>query len=424
MVSANSEMKLELPRGVSIRKHGADKKSIQIAFSYKGEQCRESLRDFKLNASGVADAARLLARIKREIKDGAFEYGSEFPQSKAAARLEGVGSGMTVQALLEEYFKERESILAPSTLRAYRSMAKKRIYPGLGDKRLRDLTLSKVIGWLGSGKLRGYSLKYVRNILTPLRRALYFAAYRDYIPRNPIPPGDLDIKSETPKEHWGKGNQADPFDRSEIERLLTACESAEARNLFQFAFASGLRCGELIGLRWQDVDFDKNKVCVNITIVSNDEKSTKTPKGTRVVDLLPAALAALIAQREISAHKTRVFCQPVTGLIFRNSDQVRDLWIRAIEQAKIRYRPPKQTRHTYASIRISEEPNLNLFYLADQLGHEGTDMINRHYAVLIKERDRSAAQEAQIAAPMPASKTKRRAIVEARMRARSLRDRD
>jgi integrase len=198
---------------------------------------------------------------------------------------------------------------------------------------------------------------------------------------------------------------------------LAACGSAAARNLFQFAFASGLRCGELIGLRWEDVDFGEKKIRVRSTIVSNEEKTTKTPKGTRVVDLLPAALDALIAQREISAHRTRVFCHPITGLIFRNSDHVRDLWIPAIEKAQLRYRPPKQTRHTYASIRISEEPHLNLFYLADQLGHEGIDMINRHYAVFISET------RPRVAAPtrVPA-KAKQRATVEGRTRARSLRD--
>jgi integrase len=419
MVSANKKIELELPRGVSIRKHGSDKKSLQIAFSYNGRQCRESLRHIKINASGIDAAKRRLGRINTAIDDGIFDYGKEFPESKAASRLEGVGSTMTVRDVLEEYLEQRKSILAPTTLQAYRSMAVTRIYPGLGDRRLRDLTLSKVIGWLGSGELRGLSLKYVRNILTPLRRALYFAAYKDYIPTNPIPPGDLDIKSETPKEHWSKGNQADPFNRAEIQKLLAACESAEARNLFQFAFASGLRCGELIGLRWQDVDFDKRQFRVRSTIVSNDEKTTKTPKGTRVVDLLPAALEALTAQREISAHKTRVFCHPVTGLIFRNSDQVRDLWIPAIEKAQIRYRPPKQTRHTYASIRISEEPNLNLFQLADQMGHVGTDMINRHYAVFIKDaRDRVPALER---AP---TKAKRRAPVEGRTRARLLRNSD
>jgi integrase len=392
MVSANSKIELLLPRGVSIRKHGSDKKSLQIAFSYNGRQCRESLRRIAVNASGIEEAGRQLGRINKAIEDGTFDYGKAFPESKAASRLEGVGSTMTVRDVLEEYLEQRESMLAPTTLQAYRSMANTRIYPGLGDKRLRDLTLSKVIGWLGSRELRGLSLKYVRNILTPLRRALYFAAYMEYIPENPIPPGDLDIKSGIPKEHWSKGNQADPFSRSEIEKLLAACGSAAARNLFQFAFASGLRCGELIGLRWEDVDFGEKKIRVRSTIVSNEEKTTKTPKGTRVVDLLPAALDALIAQREISAHRTRVFCHPITGLIFRNSDQVRDLWIPAIEKAQIRYRPPKQTRHTYASIRISEEPNLNLFYLADQLGHEGTDMINRHYAVFISEtRPRVAA---------------------------------
>jgi hypothetical protein len=92
MVSANSKIKLELPRGVSIREHGSDKKSIQIAFSYNGRQCRESLRHIAVNASGIEEAKRLLGRINTAIEDGTFDYGKAFPKSKAASRLEGVGS--------------------------------------------------------------------------------------------------------------------------------------------------------------------------------------------------------------------------------------------------------------------------------------------------------------------------------------------
>jgi integrase len=400
---------VDLPRGVKIRRHRSGKASLQIAFTYKGKECRETLKDIKPNSSGIAEAARLLKTIAKALKEDTFDYGREFPKSKAARRLEGVSSTITVRELMDEYLAGREAILRPSTFTAYRSMIETRIKPSLGDKLVRDLTLSRVVGWLASGELHGLKLKYIRNLITPLRRALYFAAHRGYIDHNPIPAQDLDIKSEVPKEQWGTGNNADPLTPAEVAKLLGACSEPQVRNLFQCAFATGLRTGELIGLRWKDVDLAQKIISVRSTIVRKVVGGTKTRKGTRTVDLLPAAIEALSDQLDYTRHKSRVFCHPATGLIFKNSDEVRDLWIPAIKHAQIRYRPPMQTRHTYASTRISEESGINLFYLAQQMGHEGTDMINQHYGKFIRGED-SANDD--VSGKSKANKRKARALVE------------
>jgi integrase len=377
-------IKANLPHGVTIRTHRSGNESLQIAFTYKGKECRETLRHVKPNISGIAEAARRLKIITDAIDDGDFDYSSEFPKSKAARRLDGISSTITVPELMDEYLAKRATILSPSTLCAYRSMIETRIKPAFEDIRVRDLTFSRVVGWLASGDLHGLSLKYIRNLMTPLRRALYFAAHQGYIRDNPIPAQDLDVKLEVPRQHWGSGNKADPLTRTEVAKLLAACSEPPVRNLFQVAFSTGLRGGELIGLRWKDVDLVHKVISIKSTIVRSIVGPTKTTKGTRIVDLLPAAIEALNDQIDHTRHKSRVFCHPVTELPFRTSDQVYDLWKRAVEKAQIRYRAPKQTRHTYASTRISEESGINLFYLADQMGHEGTEMINRHYGKYIK----------------------------------------
>ena len=377
----------DLPRGVRIRQHRHGKRSIQIAFSYQGRACRETLRNVRPNETGIAEAARRLEQIKRSIKNGEFEYAKEFPNSRGARKLDPA-SAMTVALLIDEYARHMEETLQPSTLIAYRSMFETRIKPALGKIRVRDLTAEQILGWLASPQFRNLSMKFVSNLLSPLRQAFYYAAFKHYRTGNPVP-AKLSLNSL--KLRRTGGNQADPLTPEEIESVLKACREPCVRNLFQFALASGLRQGELAALSWQNIDLGRGTALIRNSVVLAHEKGTKTPKGTRVVDLLPDAAAALRSQNEITGRKARVFYHPRTGLAFSKASQINELWKEAIEVAGIRYRSAKQTRHTYASMQITR--GVNLYYLADQLGHEGIDMINHNYGKFIRA---SASVRAQL----------------------------
>ncbi|MDF1930752.1 tyrosine-type recombinase/integrase [Legionella pneumophila] len=93
------------------------------------------------------------------------------------------------------------------------------------------------------------------------------------------------LNKKTSKSDW----EVDPFDQDEIKAILdTATE--QARNLFQFAFFSGLRTSELIALEWNDIDWLKGTVRVSKAVVLKQEKGTKTKSGMRDVLLLPPHL--------------------------------------------------------------------------------------------------------------------------------------
>jgi integrase len=262
-------------------------------------------------------------------------------------------------------------------------MIDERIKPGLGDIRVADLTPTKVAAWLRSPEMAGLSLKYVRNVLSPLRLALFHAVHLGYRADNPVASDALNVKLLVPRAHWKSGHKPDPFTKHEIQRILAACDKPAFRNFLQFAFSTGLRTGELIALRWQEVHADQRQIRVERAVVEGHEKGTKTRKGSRWVDLNDDAIAALADQKLITGHKSKVFWHPTTELPFKSASQIYWLWKEVIAKAAVRFRSPKQTRHTYASTRITE--GVNLFYLADQLGHEGIEMLNRHYGAYIRE---------------------------------------
>ncbi len=163
---------------------------------------------------------------------------------------------------------------------------------------------------------------------------------------------------------------------------LLAHMDGQIRNIFRFAFYSGLRTSELIGLTWDKVDFLNRRVLVNEAYVDGSMQPLKTA-GKGVVErsalLLDPALEALKAQKEHSfLEGSLVFHNPYRMKPWLHENQVRRIgWKPAFKKSGVRYRNPYQTRYTYAHIMI--ENNENIWWLANQMGHTGIEMINRHY---------------------------------------------
>lgn len=180
------------------------------------------------------------------------------------------------------------------------------------------------------------------------------------------------------------GFVADPFDIDEIEAILEACENNQKRNMFRFAFGTGMRPSEYIALKWKSVNFDKSFVSVAETFVDGEEdEEGKTLLSMRDIDLRKFAFDALSDQ---SAYKTAsenlVFLNPMENKQWTGDKQIRERWRRILKLANVRYRNPYQTRHTFASSLLMLDKNQ--LYVATQLGHANTSMITKHYGKWIK----------------------------------------
>ena len=147
----------------------------------------------------------------------------------------------------------------------------------------------------------------------------------------------------------------DPFDRDEINAILDKAER-QIKNLYQFAFFTGLKPSELMGLGWRDVDWIHGQIRVEETIVDKRRKGPKTDSGYREVSLLPPAETALVNQKQYTyLEGKQVFHNPRTGNAWETSQQLRrTAWALLLKRAGVRYRNPYQTRHTYASMILSK----------------------------------------------------------------------
>jgi integrase len=156
------------------------------------------------------------------------------------------------------------------------------------------------------------------------------------------------------------------------------------RNLFEFAFWTGLRTSELIALRECDIDLDRKVIFVRKAVVDGSEKETKTRSSARTHQLHEIALKALKAQLLLtSTEDERIFTNPKTNQSWSNDKATYRFWVKAVKQTNIKYRTQYTTRHTYASTMLTE--NKPIGWVAKQMGHSNIAMTLSTYARWIPE---------------------------------------
>lgn len=362
--------------------------SIQISFTFRGINCRERLK-LQPTAANLKRAEQHRAAILHAIERGTFDYAITFPDSpnrfKFAAEK---GAGYPLEKWLEKWHEGQKSHVKASTWDDYRKIIYNTLIPALGSINLPDLKRSDVRDWCNK---QTASNKRLSNVQSVLRIALQDALNDELIEVNPMYGWTYERK-DAPKPT----DDVDPFDAEEQAAILDACSNPQHKNLFQFAFWSGLRTSELVALEWSDIDWRRNFVRVSraLTQASDEPETTKTRRGTRDVKLLQPALEALTAQKSFSfLAGGAVFLNPRTGERWQGDQPIRTgAWAHALRAAKIRYRRPYQTRHTYASMMLTagESP----IWLAGQMGHSDTTMIFRNYGRWIPDAVPDAGNKA------------------------------
>jgi integrase len=366
---------MDREQGIRVR----SSRGIEIDFYYLGQRCREVIKIQPTKANFLF-AKNKRASILHEIGIGTFNYASHFPDSRRAATL-GKSSNKTVSQALREFLLSSRRTCEISTLRDYQSAIDHYLKPEFGDFLLRKITATQIKVWMGGLTITS---KRINNVLIPLRNIL----------RNAFQDGiiDRDISAQI-RNLSNRTKEPNPFVPNEIKLILKHSDG-QTRNLFQFAFWTGMRTSELIALEWGDVDFQRGVVKVCRASVRRVIKFPKTQSGEREVKLLEPALEALNAQKPFTFRaKKRIFHNPKTNKPWETDGQIRKTaWIPVLKAANILYRNPYQTRHTYASMMLSAGENP--MWVASQMGHKDWGMLRKTYGRWIPDIDPIAGSKA------------------------------
>jgi integrase len=202
---------------------------------------------------------------------------------------------MTVGEYLARWLSDSvKGTVRISTFERHEQIVRAHLVTAFGRMKVKNLTPAHVRS-LHREKLEdGLAPATVRKIHSTLHKALSQAVADGLIPRNAA-----DVKAPRPAP-----DEMRPLSEAEARTFLDAAREAEDRfeALYVLAITTGLRRGELLGLRWDDADLDRGTLRVGRSLVREGGRyvvgETKTKRGRRRVNLTPRTVAALKAHRK------------------------------------------------------------------------------------------------------------------------------
>jgi integrase len=372
----------------SIRRR-TDNNLLFLDFRYRDIRCREqtALPDTAANRKKVQ---KLLDRIEADIAAGTFDYRRYFPASKNAARFDAtpaVSVAVTVTApsvpaapptplfkeFAETWYLEKEVEWRKSHRITVRRELDSLI-SRFGEKAVGQITKADVLAYraeLGKVTARGKETKLsaarINKMLNPLRQILNEAADRFNFP----------TPCQNIKQLRIKRTDVDPFSLEDVRAILATVRE-DFRDYFTVRFFTGMRTGEVDGLKWKYVDFERRLILVRETVVLGDEEYTKTDGSQRDIQMSQLVFEALKRQQAATGKVSGfVFCNRL-GKPLDHKNVTNRVWYPLLRHLGLKKRRPYQCRHTAATLWLAagEAPE----WIARQLGHTTTEMLFRVYS--------------------------------------------
>jgi len=364
-----------------IEKRGDGAYRLLIDLPRGADQKRKRLSRTVRGTKKQAEAE--LARILNETNDGTFIKPSE----------------LSCSDYFDKWLAHAKGNLSPTTYRGYKRIIDVELKPALGLTRLGDLTPLQIQGFLADalehpskrdGEKR--SPRTVLRFYMLLNKSLNQAVRWQLIPRNPCslvdPPKAPHIEMRA-------------LDETEIKKVLTAAENTPLYGPVLLAIATGMRRGEILGLRWNDVNLDTGELNVVRSLQDTETglvfKAPKTRKGRRVVLLPPAVVDALkdMAARRTDLDSMRHIQPEFDDLVFCRADGTP--WHPGVFSAEFHHFMKglevaarfHDLRHTHATQLLKR--GVPIIVVSERLGHAKASITLDIYAHTLPTMQQEAA---------------------------------
>lgn len=348
-----------------------------IGFVDAGYDANGKRRRVKVSGRTRTEARSKLAAVRKSIETGAAP----------------IDQRMTVGECLDYWLTHLPpSVKSINTIDNLKWAVEHHLKPALGKRRLRDLSPDDVDDMLRERAAAGMSRSSLVRIHNALSRALRNAERRGKVARNvatlvDVPPGPV------------KKSRSLTIEQATL--VLKAAEDDRLCALYKTGLMLGLRPGELLGLGWNDVDFDNGILRVTRALkrergelIIGEQKTA----GSRRALVMPSPVIDALRQ-----HRTQQATEKLAAPTWENDDlvfttaigtpldpsNVRRGFARLTKHAGIGHWHPHELRHSAASILSAS--GVPIEDIADILGHAGTRTTSAVYRHLIEPTVRGAA---------------------------------
>lgn len=274
------------------------------------------------------------------------------------------------KAYIERWFElYKEPKLRQTTKSSYRNIIKNHLIPHFKGMRLEEITTSTIQELYNAKATMAKST--VRQMRIILHQVFDLAVEDEYMKRNPTNSKRLFISSD-------KEQKREALEDSELRGIIRGipCLKQEDGLLLALLIFTGMRRGEAIGLRWEDIDWKKRLIAVKRAVTYRNNRpvvgKTKSEAGNRIIPLDEQLAAFLQPCRQLSGYIIGSGEEPITETTFKR------MWGRIKKKINLYGATPHVFRHTYITLAASS--GMDVKTLQSIAGHSDIKMTLDRYA--------------------------------------------
>lgn len=318
---------------------------------------------------------------------------------------------MRFRELVEEYFKVyAPNKLKPITAYNYRKMMDYRFIPHLGNKKLKEINTAMLTDFFNSqtetdknGNIHPLAASTVKRLYIMMQSLFHFAISQKYIKESPCNGVILPQKDITAEEKRRFMTEA------ELQRFLPLFDEYSPFNtIIKLLLYTGMRSGEALGLRWQDIDFEHHLITVNHTLSDVGGKhfltTPKTKSSKRII-----AISETLVQLLKEHQKHQAELQAIIGSEFAHPEMVftsdrgnykdrsclNTSFRRFLKGTEFDFLTLHCLRHCNATLLLNS--GIDIKIVSDHLGHSTIGTTANIYADVLEASKRRTAEVLEFA---------------------------
>jgi len=290
----------------------------------------------------------------------------------------------TFQLVGQNWLQQKRQKIRESTWDMYERHLKLH-FEEIDNLKINRITVATVESFISKRQNAQMNISMLRKLIVTFNQVMNYAVRHRLIDYNPV------RDAERPKRHGIEEKEVvSILLPQEIKAFLDEIKEQKYKVLFMLAVMSGARQGELLGLQWQEVDWENNQIRIKRTFNCRKWYQPKTKASNRSIDLGPSMMKELKKWKlACPGNKLKLMFPNEQGEPIEPTYLTRMQFYPALKAAGIKQIRFHDLRHTYASLLIKQGENLK--YIQSQMGHANPSVTLNTYSHLFGTVNQEAA---------------------------------